>query len=223
MIRINVLPEELRPIKRTPLPHLLSVLVLLAAMAGMVLMFGAKAAEIAGVRAELVRAEGELDELRDVVEQYNALSKQKQQLEVKISVIQEILRDRLIWSEQLHRLAMLTPDNFWYRRIRETSKTVRMERVQVNEETGEPVLDSNGQEKIVRENVRRPVLEISGYVINDENGSNSIYPLTYATTQDDAFASIFTLDSPQITDSEFNGYAVRGFTLEYNIETGGEL
>lgn len=32
MITINLLPEELRPVQRTPLPHILSLLVLAAAL-----------------------------------------------------------------------------------------------------------------------------------------------------------------------------------------------
>lgn len=223
MIIINLLPENLRPIKRTPLPHMLSVLVMLLAIAALGGLFISVTGQIAGKEAELAKAEQELSGLSAIVEEYNALSAKKQQLEDKISVIQEILSDRIIWSEQLHRLSELTPDNFWYQRIRETSKTVRIERVAIDEKTGEPIRDKNGQEKIVRENVKRPVLEISGYVINDEQGSNTIYPLTYATTQDDHFSETFTLDSPQITDSEYNGYSVRGFVLEYRINTGGGL
>ena len=223
MIVINLLPEDLRPIKRTPLPHLLSLLVMLLTVAALGWLFLAISGKIADKNRDLAKANEELAGLSAVVEEYNALSEKKQQLEDKITVIQEILSDRIIWSEQLHRLSKLTPDNFWYQRIRETSKTVRVDRVAVDEKTGEPVKDKNGQEKIVRENVKRPVFELSGYVINDEQGSNTIYPLTYATTQDEQFSEIFTLDSPQITDSEYNGYSVRGFVLEYRINTGGEL
>lgn len=223
MIIINLLPEELRPIKRTPLPHLVSLLVLFLAIATLGVLFVTKTAEIAGKRSELAKAEQELEGLRDVVEEYNALSEQKQQLENKINVIQEILSDRIIWSEQLHKLSTLTPENFWYQRIRETSKSVRVEEVVIDPKTGQPELDASGQQKTTQVNVRWPMLEISGFVINDEQGVNSIYPLTYATTQDEEFASLFTLDSPQITDSEFAGYSVREFVLEYRIETGGDL
>jgi cell shape-determining protein MreC len=222
MIIINLLPQELRPIKRTPLPHLLSVLVLIAALAGMAFMFLTVTRNISNANSELAKANEELEGLRDTVEEYNALSEKKQQLENKISVIQEILSDRIIWSEQLHRLSELTPDNFWYKRIRETSKTVRVERVELDPKTGEEVKDKDGKPKIVKENVKRPVFEISGYVINNEQGSSRINPLTYNTTQDEAFSKIFTLDSPNITDAEYNGYAVRGFALEYNIATGDE-
>lgn len=222
MIIINLLPQELRPIKRTPLPHLLSLLVLLLSLAALGFLFVTKTAEIVGKRSELAKAEAELEGLRDIVEEYNALSAKKQQLEIKINVIQEILSDRIIWSEQLHRLATLAPENFWYQRIRETSKSVPVEEVVIDAKTGKPELDKDGKQKVTRKNVKRPILEISGYVINDENGVNSIYPLTVATTQDEAFASLFTLDSPQITDSEYNGYSVRGFVLEYRIATGGE-
>ncbi|MBX3178040.1 MAG: hypothetical protein KF886_11805 [Candidatus Hydrogenedentes bacterium] len=221
MIIINLLPEELRPIKRTPLPHLLSVVALLLALASMGWMFVSITARIAGTRADLAKANSELAGLKDVVEEYNALSAKKEQLENKINVIQEILSDRIIWSAQLHKLSTLTPNNFWYRRIRETSKTVTMERVQIDEKTGQAVLDKDGRQKLIRENIRRPMLEVSGYVINDEQGVNSVATLTQKTAEDPDFSSMFILDSPQITDSEYNGYSVRGFTLEYRIDTGG--
>jgi len=223
MIIINLLPENLRPIKRTPLPHLLSLLVLFLSLGALAFLFVSKTAEIAGKRSELKAAEAELEGLRDIVEEYNALSAKKQQLENKINVIQEILSDRIIWSEQLHKLATLAPENFWYKRIRETSKSVPVEEVVIDAKTGRPELDKDGRRKVTRRNVKRPLLEISGYVINDEQGVNSIYPLTVATTQEPSFSKLFTLDSPQITDSEFNGFSVRGFVLEYKINAGGEL
>jgi len=222
MIIINLLPQELRPIKRTPLPHILSVAVLLAAIAGMAFLFINITRNIAATNDDIAKANQELEGLRDVVEEYNALSEQKEQLENKINVIQEILSDRIIWSEQLHRLSELTPDNFWYKRIRETSKTVRIERVELDPKTGEEVLDKDGNPKIIKENVKRPVFEISGYVINNEQGSSQINPLTYNTTQDEAFSKLFTLDTPNLTNEEYNGFAVRGFALEYNIATGDE-
>lgn len=222
MIIINLLPPELRPIKRTPLPHILSLLVLVAALLGMGAMFLSVTGKIKTAKTELAGANQELEGLKDVVEEYNALSEKKQQLENKINVIQEILSDRIIWSQQLHRLAQLTPDNFWYKRIRETSKSVRVERVELDPKTGKEVKDKDGKLKIVKENVKRPVFEISGYVINNEQGSSRINPLTYNTTQDEEFSKVFTLDSPNITDAEYNGYQVRGFVLEYNIKTGDE-
>ena len=162
MIIINLLPENLRPIKRTPLPHLLSLLVLFVALGALAFLFVSKTAEIAGKRGELQAAEAELEGLRDIVEEYNALSAKKQQLENKINVIQEILSDRIIWSEQLHKLATLAPENFWYKRIRETSKSVPVEEVVIDAKTGQPELDKDGRQKVTRRNVRRPLLEISG-------------------------------------------------------------
>jgi hypothetical protein len=222
MIIINLLPEELRPIKRTPLPHILSVAVLLAAIASMAYLFMDITGNIAATNDDIAKANQELEGLRDVVEEYNALSEQKKQLENKINVIQEILSDRIIWSEQLHRLSELTPDNFWYKRIRETSKTVRMERTELDPKTGKAVLDKEGKPKIIKENVKRPVFEISGYVISNEQGSSQINPLTYNTTQDEMFSKLFTLDTPNLSNEEYNGFAVRGFVLEYNIATGDE-
>lgn len=222
MIVVNLLPEDLRPIKRTPLPHLLSLLVLVFVIVGMGFMFIAKSREIGATNEKLAQAQSDLNDLKDVVEEYNALSDKKQKLENKITVIQEILSDRIIWSEQLHRLAALTPDNFWYKRIWVTFKSVREEHVVINEKTGKPEIDKRTKkEKVKRVTVKRPMLELSGYVINNEEGSNKINPLTFNTTEDPEFSKIFTLDRPQIIDAEYNGYAVRGFVLEYKINAGG--
>lgn len=221
MIVVNLLPEELRPIKRTPLPHLLSLLVLVLAIAAIGFMFVAKVKQISDRNADIAEAESQLDSLKHIVEEYNALSQNKQQLENKINVIQDILDDRIIWSQQLHELATLTPENFWYDRIQVTFKTVTEEIVELDE-TGKAIIDKRTKkEKIKRIRVPRPYLEISGYVINDEEGSDQVFPLTVNTTQDPEFSSIFVLDRPQITDAEFSGYAVRGFVLEYKIEPGG--
>jgi len=224
MIVVNLLPKHLRPIKRTPLPHILSIAVLMLAIAGMAFIFFAKAGEIAGARHELAKTEQELDALKEIVDDYNKLSTQKQQLENKINVIQEILKDRIIWSEQLHRLVWLTPDNFWYSRIRVTSKTVRQEEVVIDEKTGQPAIDP--RTKLVRTttvNVRQPLLEISGYIIPNEEGSNQVFPLMYSTAGDDPFSRVFELERPQFGPAVYNGYDLNSFVLEYLIEAGGDL
>ena len=223
MIVVNLLPQELRPIKRTPLPHLISLLVLVLAIAGMGLMFVGKASEIGRAKAKLAETEQQLDGLKETVEKYNALSTKKEQLENKINVIQEILEARIIWSQQLNELATLTPSNFWYKSIKVTSKTVREEKVVINEKTGLPEVDpKTKKEKTVVVNVKRPMLEISGYVISDDDGSNQIYPLTFKTTEDPEFSQTFELDRPQILDAEYNGIPVKGFVLEYKIQVGGQ-
>ncbi len=223
MIVVNLLPQDLRPIKRTPLPHILSLLVLVLAVAGMGALFLLKIGQISSVNQELASTVRSLDELQHIVDEYNALTEKQEQLENKIGVIQEILSDRIIWSEQLHELATLTPENFWYKRIRVTSKTVREERVITDPETGAPVVDPKTKKvKTIKENVKRPVLELSGYIISNEEGSNQMNPLTFATEEDKEFSATFVLERPQLLVTEYNGIPVNGFVLEYGIEPGGE-
>ncbi len=222
MIRVNLMPHHLRPVKRTPLPYLLSLVVLAGVVVGVFLLFMAKQAEIRSARNDLAGIESELASLSAVVEEYNALSEQKLQLQEKISTIKEILSDRIIWSKQLNRLAELTPDNIWYKRIRVTWQTFKEKQVKTDPKTGQELRDPRTNEVQTEiKNVRRPILEVSGYVINDEQGESKIYPLTESTTEDEEFREMFTLIRPRVDFTEFNGFAVRGFTLEYQITADG--
>jgi len=170
------------------------------------------------VRDQVKTAQNELAALQSTVEEYEALMDQKQFLMKKITAIQDILRDRTIWSEQLHRLVTLTPENIWYKRIRVTSRKFMEERPSVDKRTGKPEIDpKTGQQKMVRVPVDRPVLEVSGYAVGDETGMSSTASLAENTTADAAFAEMFTLYTSKITDTEFNEYPVREFTFEYLI------
>lgn len=219
MIHINLLPTHLRPQKRSPLPHILSVLLLCFVVVALFIMATSHLAAKAELRRELDRTTEDLAALADVVEEFNELSAKKQMLSSRITIIQEILQDRIIWSRQLHRLSELTPENIWYSRIRETHQTVREDVVKMDEETNEPVIDEDTGEPVYeRQNVRRSILEISGYVINDSQGQNQISPLTQQLANDPDFSRMFRIIRPRIEDTEFEGYQVRGFTLEYMLD-----
>lgn len=238
MIIINLMPHHLRPVKRTPLPYLLSFLVLLVVLAGIGYLFVRTHAAILDATREKARLEaefktptnvlndkGERITLSDIVEEYKKLSEEKKKLESRIAIIKEILSDRIIWSEQLHKLAALTPVNIWYERIRVTWQTIKEKRIQTDPKTGKPVMDPKTKEvKMEIQNVKRPVLEVTGYVISDEQGERQISPLLESTTdpqKDPEFVKQFTLMRPRLEDTEFNGFSVRKFTLEYLIESGG--
>ena len=214
MITINLLPRELRPVQRTPLPHILSLLVLAAALVYIGNSYLGLSVKLNSVRDQVKTAQNELAALQSTVEEYEALMDQKQFLMKKITAIQDILRDRTIWSEQLHRLVTLTPENIWYKRIRVTSRKFMEERPSVDKRTGKPEIDpKTGQQKMVRVPVDRPVLEVSGYAVGDETGMSSTASLAENTTADAAFAEMFTLYTSKITDTEFNEYPVREFTF----------
>ena len=235
MITVNLLPHHLRPIKRTPLPHIASVGLLVAAIIAMMLMYFAVRRDIADARTEKEarRAEfsrvtdikdekGEPITLADVVQEYNELSEQKLELEATVDVIKTILSDRIIWSKQLHKLAALTPDNIWYSRIRVITQTFRDTRMKRDPATGKLVINPRTEEpEMETVTERKRILEISGYVVADEQGESKIYPLTERTTDPDErydFTERFTLLRPRVEDAEFGGYQVRSFTLEYEVK-----
>jgi Tfp pilus assembly protein PilN len=223
MILINLLPEELRPIKRTPLPHLLSIAILVAAIVGSGLMFFQTFSKTVSLKRDIAQTEQELDSLSAIVDEYNQLGERKLELQDKVSTIEEILLDRKIWSRHLHRLAQLTPENFWYSGIKETSQTFRENVIKRDPKTGQPVMDKKGEPEMEIATVQKPVLEISGYIINDEEGRANLNELLQATTEDPEFNANFELFRPSIEDTEFNGFNVRGFTAEFEILSGAPL
>jgi len=223
MILINLLPYHLRPLKRSPLPHILSIAVLIAVVAGIGLVYLSMLARISGTNRELVATEAKLAALKDTVEEFNELNELKQSLQDRILIIQDITNDRIIWSDQLHKLGRLTPKNIWYSRIRVTSKRDQREVIKRDPETGKEVLDKKTNQPVMeRQTFIRPLLEVSGYIIPNEQGVAGLYDLARNTEEDPEFSSRFRLVSPQLEDTEFEGYAVRGFKLEYEILPQGE-
>lgn len=215
MININLLPEELRPVKRTPVPYLLSALAAAMVVMAMGMIFVADAAHIASERRELAKNQKELDRLRPVVDEYNALSAQKEKLAVQVQTIDEIARDRIIWSRQLHNLNRLALKNLWYDAIQVKMKPY-VETVTVYD----PQQKKNVQKT---ERKERPVLTLSGYVVPGEDGQSSISPFTLSTDSDEEFSNLFMLDLSTFRDTEFEDVNVRSFSLEYIINPGGAV
>lgn len=221
MILINLLPQELRPIKRTPLPYIVTIGGLIAAVAVMGLTFFASIATLSSLNAEKAKNEDELKALKPVIDEHNDLAHKKENLKDKIDTIQEILSDRKIWSEHLHKLASLTPDNIWYSRIRVYAKPDKQTVQKLDPETKKPIIDpkTNQPQTEVR-NIRVPILEVSGYVIPDQQtGIANAAPLSEATSQDPEFSKHFAFDNvSKIEYTDFKGFSVRSFTLQYKIQ-----
>ncbi|HRZ17147.1 MAG TPA: hypothetical protein P5141_06250, partial [Candidatus Hydrogenedentes bacterium] len=69
MIRINLLPHALRPVKRSALPHILSLAVLLLVLAGLVALFMGELGTYAAEGRNLQKAKDDLAALESVVEE----------------------------------------------------------------------------------------------------------------------------------------------------------
>ncbi len=220
MIRINLLPHHLRPIQRTPVPYILSVAVLAAILAFMATWYMGVRAEYNGVDKKYASASKELSGLAPVVEEYNGLVSEKLKLQEKVETIRPILQDRLLWSQWLHQLAKLTPENIWYKRIRTITRKVQMEQTKIGK-NGQPERDpATGRPIIEKVPVDRQFLEVSGYAVEDESGRSSTSALAESTRNDEEFSRKFTMSSPRIEDTDFEGYSVRAFTFEYEVLRG---
>ncbi|HPU98256.1 MAG TPA: hypothetical protein PLO53_09930 [Candidatus Hydrogenedentes bacterium] len=218
MIRINLLPEEMRPVKRSALPHLLSLVLL-----GLVIFYLAsqavgQMAEVASLSRQYQRKQNEMKQLSAVVEEYNKLIEEKKVFRDRIEVIQDILKDRTLWSEWLAELVRLTPDNIWYARIRLTSRKFTEERIKLDKK-GEPMMDPKTKKPAMEKvQVDKPILELTGYAVENESGVSSTAQLAQNTSESERFASKFSLYASRIEDTDFNGFAVRKFIFEYIIQ-----
>jgi len=222
MIRVNLLPHHLRPVKSSPVPHLISLVVLVGCIVFAFIGFFRNQSQIYSLRETKEQLDSEFVALRNVVEEYNRLSQQKKDLQNRIETIQEILKDRIIWSQYLHRLAALTPDNIWYKRIRVTWQTFRETVQKRDPKTGQPVINPNTKQPETEvKSDRKQVLEVSGYIVNDEQGQARLTPLLERTTQDPEFSALFQLNRPTLDTAEFQGFQVRSFTVEYLVQKGG--
>lgn len=214
MIKINLLPYHLRPIKRSPLPYIVAFAVLAITVLCIVGIEISSLAQISKTKATLAAHQKELDGLKEIVDEYNRLTDQKLLLADKISIINEIVSDRIIWSRQLWNINRLTPENFWYTSIVEKEKSFKTTRLVYNEKA------KKEERKPIT--IKRRVLILAGYAIEGPDGNNDTYPLTFNTEQDPEFAALFQLDLPKIRDTEFQGFKVRWFSLEYKIAQGGK-
>lgn len=213
MITVNLLPFELRPIKRTPIPYMLSVAVLAVVVFVVLTIFVANQRDVSRARAELQQHRNELSALQAVVEEYNTLSQKKRQLANQVSTINEIVSDRIIWSRQLHNLARLALENLWYDGIRVGIKPFTEMRSVYNPQTEKSEIRSVTSQ--------RQVLTVSGYVMAGTDGKATIGPFTKVTEEDPEFSSLFQLDRTTFEDAILDDVSVRKFEIEYVVSSGG--
>lgn len=213
MITINLLPIELRPVKRTPILHIASGTVLVLIVLGIAFQWINNQRRISNAAAQLEQDVAELQELQEVVTKYNELSKMQIELSEKVNTINEIAHDRIVWSEQLYHLARLALKNFWYDSIRVGTKSMPELVITVNPETKETTT-----QRVTRQ---AQVLTVSGFVTGGA-GSSGIAPFMIATEQDERFSRTFVLDLiGEVEDTLFEEQPVRKFELVYLVKPGG--
>jgi type IV pilus assembly protein PilN len=126
VIQINLLPKEERieepklalkmPRARVWVPATFLLVVLLPLGA----MYAMQRSRIASLRADIAQAEVELRGLRPQVERINRLTAEREQLNLRLSIIQGLSRDRYTGVELMDHLSDQVPDYLWLTRAAET-------------------------------------------------------------------------------------------------------
>ncbi|MEK7793274.1 MAG: hypothetical protein AAB353_02030 [Candidatus Hydrogenedentota bacterium] len=209
MITINLLPFDLRPIKRTPLPYIASGLLLVLVLFLIASVFLTNANAIRKANNGLEAHNTELGALQETVKKYNQLTEQKKQLVLQVETIQEIVSDRIIWSRQLFNLGRLLTENAWYKSVTQTTKPFNETQTRLNADTKKL--------ELINLVVQKQVLVVSGFVIAGAEGQSDTGPLVSAFADDAEFNSMFQLERPAFEDTFIEDTAVREFTLEYVI------
>ncbi len=212
MIQVNLLPMHLRPVRRSIVPYLLTAAVVALAVFGMFAVFVADQARLISKNGAKAKLQSELDELKEVIDEYNRLEQTKTQLASKINTIAEITKDRILWSRQLWNMSRLLPDNFWYKNISVDKKSYKESTQVHNPQT------KKDETKITT--VQQPILRLEGYIARTEAGIADVNPLMAATEANPEFAERFRVEPPSFKDTDFEGVPVREFTLEYIILPG---
>lgn len=214
MITVNLLPHEFRPVKRTPLPYLLSGAAFVLSLVVIGFIYIVNVANIAVANRTLNQHRTELSQLKPVVEEYNSISAKKLQLAEQVETINEIVSDRILWSRQLFNLNRLALENMWYDAIEVSLKPFSETRTTYN-----PQKKVN---ETVTVKVDRRVLTLSGYVVAGKDGKSSVSPFTLATDSDAEFSSLFQLDKSTFKDTMFEDVGVRQFQFEYIVRDGSK-
>lgn len=214
MITVNLLPFELRPIKRTPVPYIASAAIFLVILAIIGSVWLRNVGELNASETKLSNHRKELKDLEPIVTEANELAEKESRLAEQVQAIREISSDRIVWSLQLYNLSRLAMDNLWYENIRDGVNTYTETQTVYNPQTKKTT------SKKVR--VKRPVLIVEGYVVPGADGQSSVSPFTLATESDEEFSAMFQLDLSTFKDTYFDDVPVRQFQLEYLITPGGK-
>jgi len=215
MININLLPPELRPIRRSGLPYVVVAIAGTVVVVVLLSIFMANGVAVANKSNDLEGLKAECQRVRESAKEVKELEIKKASIEAKDKAMKEITSDRIVWSEQLHYLARLMPDQVWLKDIEVETKT-RTKTV--------PVPDAKeGQPKTKKVAVPYQSLKLTGYALSykEEMGVNLVGVFVKAIENDADFTTYFKSPEPHLLkDEEFGGVHVKEFEVNCEIVTG---
>jgi Tfp pilus assembly protein PilN len=221
MIDINLLPVELRPRPRSPLPYLMTVVLAIAVVSYCLIAFVDKWQTISDFEKRITELDEQIAEVHESAEAVKELEAGNRLLNAKQAAISTIMPDRIVWSKVIVMLAELVPEDVWLSDLAVSSKSVP---IQV------PNPDSQAAQKTVTQYVPRRKLEITGYALSlrEEEGVNHVGRFVSAMENEQdpnynpEFAALFSNPDPQsVDDKVFEDTPVKEFKIWCDIVKKG--
>jgi len=221
MIDINLLPDELRPRPRSPLPHLMTVVLAVAVVLYCLISFVGKWQTISTFEKRVAELDKQIAEVHESAEAVKKLEAENRLLSAKQVAISTIMSDRIVWSKVINVLTELVPDAVWLSDLVVTSKSIP---VQV------PNPDTQAVQKTVTQYVMSRKLEVTGYALSprEEEGVNHVGRFVSAMENEkdpnynQEFAALFNNPTPQsVEDKDFEDTPVKEFKIWCDIVKKG--
>jgi len=215
MIDINLLPEELRPRPRSPLPYLATLALVVVVVLYCVISSFVELHKISGFKQRVDELDEQIEVVRASAEAVKELESKERRLNAKRLAIGTIMADRIVWSKVLYMLARIVPEDVWLTGIVEKVKT---ERVTIDNP------DPGAGPKKIQKTVTRRILEITGYALSprEEQGVHLVGRFVRAMEDDQDFSERFRGPEPQsVNDAEFEDVPVKDFQIWCRIAKGG--
>ncbi|MCX7806303.1 MAG: hypothetical protein N3A38_14110 [Planctomycetota bacterium] len=114
MILINLLPEERRPVERTPLPRFLTYVAgVLVACLQISVLLSYHMSKIPDAKQSIETAKKAREEQKKIADEVDAIDKEIQRLGNIRKTLGDLESDRVCWGRILDRLCDSVPDNLW--------------------------------------------------------------------------------------------------------------
>ncbi len=117
MIEINLLPPEMRKVDRTSLKRLLCMVTVVVLVSASLLAVALSFKRYRAEGARKVSLQSEVARLEPLAREYDVLSAEIQQIQMRLQTIAEIRATRLRWGRKLDQLYAILPDYVWFSRI----------------------------------------------------------------------------------------------------------
>jgi Tfp pilus assembly protein PilN len=113
MIKINLLPAELRPRKKTTLPIRQMAFLGGGVVAILILFYILVGIRITQENIKYNRLKKEYEAIRPEYERVKKLKVNKERLEAQVALMEKLIVQRLLWAKKLNEMSDLMPPQVW--------------------------------------------------------------------------------------------------------------